>query len=599
MSIPALTQTYEDVRRLAIAGSAVAPGDFRLKKVVPLLEKAGQKAPVFVKIGDAVTRLVESDEKTSAAALLELATLVNAVLYTQGETGIAGEFVPIPSAPLARGATQTPARVLKPLLEALTTTGSGRLEIIRDAFERGAFHDLRLIAPALAALDDPYGDIGDFIAENVVPLYGTAIVAELQQRFDPKGRGGHVRRLLLMHRLDPEAARPFVQRALEEGSKEVRVAAIGCLGRSPDDLPFLLEQAKAKSQEVRAAALNALGSSDAADAARVLCDTIGGADLKLAVEAIRANRSPAVTRFLLEAAEAQFQSLVAGKEKDKKKLGPQNQRMRLLLACLRGRDDRQTAALLLKVFAAADKLAAVPGEPSGKDVLEALVSVMAAGPPKVQSALIDAHATLPADSLGEAFLAACRSRTPAEVFTLFSPYLTAAINEKRRRTDPASVKREALIDLLSHAVSRWLHRQYHGPEEFDLLASLDPRWLDLAVTLRRPVLLQALAVPGHAAANKALAALFREALGKSGDDHKPITLLGTMIRVGHPDASDAAIELIRRFAKTKHSSGIYWLSHLLPQLSAEEAVPKLEALLPTLPEKMADELLDVIARMKA
>jgi hypothetical protein len=39
MSIPILTQTYEEVRRLAIAGSVVAPGDFRLKKLVPQLEQ--------------------------------------------------------------------------------------------------------------------------------------------------------------------------------------------------------------------------------------------------------------------------------------------------------------------------------------------------------------------------------------------------------------------------------------------------------------------------------------------------------------------------------------------------------------------------------
>ena len=68
-----------------------------------------------------------------------------------------------------------------------------------------------------------------------------------------------MRRLLLMHRLDREGARPHVQRSLDEGSKEVRIAAIGCLGDSPDDLPFLLEQVKAKAKEVRTAALTGIG----------------------------------------------------------------------------------------------------------------------------------------------------------------------------------------------------------------------------------------------------------------------------------------------------------------------------------------------------
>src|SRR6516162_11797048 len=95
MSIPVLIQTYDEVRRLAIAGSVVAPGDFRLQKLLPPLEQTGQKAPVFAKVGEAVKRLVESNEKTSAAALLELATLINSILYTQGETGMDGDLLPL------------------------------------------------------------------------------------------------------------------------------------------------------------------------------------------------------------------------------------------------------------------------------------------------------------------------------------------------------------------------------------------------------------------------------------------------------------------------------------------------------------------------
>jgi hypothetical protein len=45
MSIAVLNEVYSEVRRLAIAGSVVAPGDFRLKKLVEPLKKAGAKAP--------------------------------------------------------------------------------------------------------------------------------------------------------------------------------------------------------------------------------------------------------------------------------------------------------------------------------------------------------------------------------------------------------------------------------------------------------------------------------------------------------------------------------------------------------------------------
>jgi hypothetical protein len=65
---------------------------------------------VFAKLGEAISRLVASTEKTSASALLELTTLVNAILYTQGETGIDGELTPIRTVELGRHKTQTSAR---------------------------------------------------------------------------------------------------------------------------------------------------------------------------------------------------------------------------------------------------------------------------------------------------------------------------------------------------------------------------------------------------------------------------------------------------------------------------------------------------------
>jgi hypothetical protein len=223
---------------------------------------------------------------------------------------------------------------------------------------------------------------------------------------------------------------------------------------------------------------------------------------------------------------------------------------------------------------------------------------MAVGAPWVQSTLIDAHEKLPAESLGQAFVAARRSREPAEVFALFSPYLTASVNEKKKNRDPAWAKREAIIEQLM----RGRRREDPDPEESSVSTDLDPRWLDLAVQLGRSDLVQALAVPGHAGASKFLTALFRQGLGRAGKEYELSRVLDTMIRVGHPGATDAVIELIRKLAQTKSAYAFYGVSYrvvrLIPRLPRAEALPKLEALLPTLPEKMIDQLLHYVTELK-
>src|SRR4051812_19895542 len=162
MSIAVLNQVYDEARRLAVAGSVVARGDFRLKKLLPPLEQAGAKAPVFARVAEAAKAVVGGPEEAAAGNLLELASLVTAVLYTQGETGMAGALEPIETVDLGGTTAQTSARLLKPLLEALSSTGSGRLEIVKEAHVQGAFRDLRLVMPALNGLDDPYAEVADF-----------------------------------------------------------------------------------------------------------------------------------------------------------------------------------------------------------------------------------------------------------------------------------------------------------------------------------------------------------------------------------------------------------------------------------------------------
>jgi hypothetical protein len=583
MSIQILTQVCDEMRRLAIAGSVVAAGDFRLKKLIAPLEQAGTNAPVFAKVAEAVKHVVDGNEKDSAGALLDLTTLVNAILYTQGETGAAGTIEPIETTELGGTAAQTSARMLKPLLEALSTTGSGRLELIREAYERGMFSDLRLVKPALAAIDDPYGEIADLIAENVVPLYGKAILPELRATFDLNGRAGHPRRLRLMHALDPAGTRELVKQALDAGSKEVRVVAIECLGAAADDLSYLIEQASAKAQEVRQAAYLALAAVDHPDAIAVLQKAATGKDLDSAVEALRKCPSEKLLDFILAQAEQEIAGLA--KTKDKKEIGKKVDRTQSLLACLAHRQDDKSEAFVLKVFGLGKELAKVKGDTvSGADLNQTVVLIMSGGSKTLQTRLAAAHAEVNADGFSFCFEAALHSFPAAKVFEMFSPYFTAKVDGKKKKSDPVGAKQDALCQVLAG-------RKYVVDEE----PPLDPRWLDLAVEMKDLSLVGSLVRPGHPKANTFLSETFITMLKKAKSLHDCHLVVAAMVHAAHPKATDAFIAAFGKQTKTDYFP--HYFAQLILDLP-KSAVPKLEAMIPNLSEKTADALLGYIQQLR-
>src|SRR6266513_1543974 len=92
MSLALIQESAKEVRRLAIAGSPLAVGDFRLKKLIAPLEQAGAKAPVVAQVARAISDPVNGKEADSANHLLTLGTLLNAIRYTKGQSSAAGDY---------------------------------------------------------------------------------------------------------------------------------------------------------------------------------------------------------------------------------------------------------------------------------------------------------------------------------------------------------------------------------------------------------------------------------------------------------------------------------------------------------------------------
>lgn len=630
MSIPVLQQVYDETRRLSIAGSGLAAGDFRLKKLVEPLQASAAKAPIFGKVAEAIKKVVEAPQDQSASALLELGTLTTAILYTQGETAATGTVTPIQTVNLGLPSANTSARVLKPLIEALTTTGAGRMELIKDAHERGAFKDLRLMRYAVAAIDDKYGEIGDFVAKQILPIYGKAIYPEVQAGYDPKGKGDDGRRLRLMHQLDPEATKPLVDAALEDGSKEVKLAAIACLEGRADAVEFLLAQVKAKAQDVRAAALQAISSIDTPEVIEVLKKALASGDAGLVATFVPKNPSAELKQFLVDEAKSQMQGLLDGTSKPTKAkaaakaaapkaTGKDSLRSFYdLLQAFRGRTDAAAEEFLLECFARqADFLKLKAGYLDGSDLNERVAEMMLlSGSKGTLAKLVEAGPHVTPELIQYTFLAAAKTLKPAEVFDRFRPAFESA-GGKSKATGLAAEVVIRLRAILSN-IQQWHRHPPSLPDMIDLddddlsdlnatylweigrNVTLDPRWLDEAVRVKYLTLMIELARPGHVELNKALAEEVDEALSKK-TWNPPRTLddvLEAMIDVSHPDLIPKFMAVMERVTKAaKDWWGIYFMTRLIPKMPAE-AIEPLEAMIPQINEKLLDSFVGPLEALK-
>ncbi len=608
MSIAALEQVQDELRRLGIAGSGLAPGDFRLKKLIPPLEKSGAKAPVFAKIAETTTRLVDGTEKEAANTLLELGTLVGAVLYTQGATGAKGKLQPIETTTLGPLTTGTSARVLKPLVEALTTTGSGRLELVRDAVERNAFNDLRLVNPALVAVDDPYPEIAELVCEKVLPAYGKAIYDQVREGFDHTGRAGHVRRLKLMHAIDPKATRDLVERSLESGSKEMKVAALVCLKGSKDGLPHLLEQVTAKAKDVRAAALEGMSETKHADVTEAFKAALTGKDVEIAARPASRNPDAKLLKWLLEEGRSQLEALLTTKTKSK--LGPLVVRFHTFLTCFHGRTDKQTVAFLGDCFDRREDLAGLASKDhyDGDEIVWKVAGLLCHTNAKAQlKRVADAHATLPPSVLSFAMVAAAITSKPDEVFTTFSPYLLAK-KPKGKRGDQTAERRQAVRSVLAQT----RHYEYWRYADHDLdldvadrvqELTFDERWLDTAVEIDDVDLVITLLRKDHAESAKYLESQARKLMKRRDADWELMRVLEAMLDAEHPRATELYLETLEKFLGKKsrrvsHGYYGYWYGRLIPKLP-KSAVPDLEALLPHLHDNAVDAIADQVVELKS
>jgi hypothetical protein len=590
MSLALIQESAKEVRRLAIAGSPLAVGDFRLKKLILPLEQAGAKVPVFAQVAKAISDVVNGKEADASANLLNLSTLLNAILYTQGRTSTEGELRELEMFPSNSASTRTGARVLKPLVQALTSTGGGRFETVKSAVERGAFNDLRLIDPAMQALGDVYPELADLVAEKILPGYGPGIVPLLKTGLDLKGKKSDARRLQIMHELDPAGTLPLCKTALEDGSPEVKAAAIACLGKHEDCLPLVLEQANAKNKSLRAAALDALTAHDLPAVRKLFIGLVQRASLEEAIGPLRLVKNREIFDALI--AEAKTALAKALKNETAGVL-----RYFEILQCLERRTDTPTEEYLVATMSQAVQIAKIKAANcviSGPDILRQLTELLyGIGSPQALNLIIAHQDKIPVDSYRLVLLSALRSWPAEKVFAEFSPLL-------EQKKGAGKVKYELLeraIYASSHGrgaslLNRYVPDDEEPDEEFNV--TWDSRWLDAAIKADRPEAVCYLARPGH---KNVVTYLLKRVEAKS--KLRPGLVIDALARCQYPKLTDLYLDLVAKGTKGSKRWD-YDLQQLLESARylPPADLPRLEEFAAKLEQNYQDHFLEAIASLR-
>lgn len=247
----------ERLHQSAMAGTDLLNEDFRLKKMAEQIAPLSAKNPIFKKINDQLSLLFSATPEERPLQLIKTISLVDAVVATQATYKVEGEITSLPS---GNGKYYDISYLqLKPIIEALTTKGSGRYDVLHydynqfsklknyeqtEAFQ--ILNDFRLRKYLIEGLDDSYADLADLVAD-ILSYFDESIVEELKADFDVKGKKCMARRLKVIYNIAKEKEQDLYKYAFENGSASVRKQAIQCLS----GLTYLMEIYKKSKGETK------------------------------------------------------------------------------------------------------------------------------------------------------------------------------------------------------------------------------------------------------------------------------------------------------------------------------------------------------------
>ena len=223
MDLDILYKLREQLKNSIITGSSLIKEDFRLKKATEDMAALSKLAPVFAQIEKQALDLPICDNPGEKA--LDLLALI------------------------------------EPVITALTTTGSGRYDILVNARKDTPeiFLDYRVFPKYIEGLGDSYSELAYLISKWMVED-GKMMIEPLKRGFDPMGKNDMYLRLEVISKLARGKENDFYLSIINnpDSKKDIKRKAIESLKYCKENIDILLEIAKTADKASKAEAMTVL-----------------------------------------------------------------------------------------------------------------------------------------------------------------------------------------------------------------------------------------------------------------------------------------------------------------------------------------------------
>ncbi|WP_252230543.1 hypothetical protein [Clostridium sp. ZBS15] len=257
-----LIQLKHSLGQAAVLGTKSLSDDFRLKKISEKIKLLSSKAQVFSKIYSTLEGLLNEGSENTYIIMCELVNLINAVLYTQGNSQSIEKEEKFEIDENIKGTSvlrYSEIRNIKEILKGGTTT---KWASLKKAFKENKLFDYRLLNDLLGELSNSYVYEYDFSIVTILSQYNEDIVHILMEKFEKSDKVAKCNIVKIISNVGKEKYNNFYKKCvLEEDADNVISAAIKALKDDRNNEQFLLDL-KLKKKALKEARILALACMD-------------------------------------------------------------------------------------------------------------------------------------------------------------------------------------------------------------------------------------------------------------------------------------------------------------------------------------------------